>query len=145
MPACSKILTLMSMGRRSGSLFNHTPSLQLSICDWTRFMTAVASSLTFSLWIGVRNSLLKRPNQHRFVMCDKARFRLACSNIKKKPLGYKLRPARQRLGEFQICMFQYPGTFSLCIMTAQQDLRCSYTQGFKFRTYVYYDSAQYVF
>ena len=84
MPACSKILTLMPMGRRSafsGSLFNHTQSLQLSICDWTRFMPAVASSVTFSLWIGVRNSLLKQPNQHRFVMCDKARFRLACSNI----------------------------------------------------------------
>ena len=118
----------MPMGRRSGSLFNHTPSLQLSICDWTRFMPAVANSLTFSLLIGVRNSLLKLPNQHRFVMCDKARFRLACSNLKKKKKNnYKLRPARQRLREFQICMFQYPGTFSLCIMTALQGLRCSYT------------------
>ena len=56
-------------------------------------MPAVASSLTFSLWIGVRNSLLKRPNQHRFAMCDRARFRLACSiiNKKKDPINYDLR------------------------------------------------------
>ena len=74
-------------------------------------MPAVASSLTFSLWRGVRNSLLKRSNQH----WDNARFRPVCSNIKK---NYKLRPARLRLGEFQICMFQYPGPFSLCKMKA---------------------------
>ena len=72
-------------------------------------MPAVASSLTFSLWIGVRNSLLKRPNQHRFVMCVNARFRLACLIIYKKKT-YKLRPVRQRLWEFQICMFQYPAS-----------------------------------
>ena len=36
-PACSKIPTLTPMGQPSGSLFNHTSSLQLSICDSTRF------------------------------------------------------------------------------------------------------------
>ena len=80
-PACSKIPTLMPMGRPSGSLFNQTPSLQLSICDRTRFRPAVASSLTFSLWGGVPISLLKRPNQHSFAICDKAQFWLACSNF----------------------------------------------------------------
>ena len=44
MHACSKIPTLMPMGRPSGSLFNHTPSSQWGICDWTRFRPAVASS-----------------------------------------------------------------------------------------------------
>ena len=106
-PARSKIPTLVPMGRRSGSLFNHTYSSQFSICDRTRFRPAVASSLTFSLWVDVRNSLLKRPNQHSFAICNKERFTSACSNIKKKK-HYKLRPVRLRLGEFRICLFQYP-------------------------------------
>ena len=74
----------MPMGRRSGSLFNHTYSSQFSICDRTRLRPAVASSLTFSLWVDVRNSLLKRPNQRSFAICNKERFGPACSNIKKK-------------------------------------------------------------
>ena len=41
--ACSKV----PMGWPSGSLLNHTPSLQLSICDRMRFRPAVASSLFF--------------------------------------------------------------------------------------------------
>ena len=83
MPACSMIPTLMPMGRPSGSLLNHIPSLQLCICDWSRFRRAVENSLTFSLLGGVLNSLLKRPNQHSFAICDKARFRLACLNNEK--------------------------------------------------------------
>ena len=82
-PACSKIPTVMPMGRRSGSLFNHTYSSQFSICDQTRFKPAVASSLSFSLWVDVRNSLLKRPNQRSFAIYNKERFGPACSNIKK--------------------------------------------------------------
>ena len=105
-PACSKIPTLMPIGRRSGSLFNHTYSSQLSICNRTRFRPAVASSLTFSLWVDVRNSLLKRPNQRSFAICNQERFGPACSNIKK--IHYKLQPVRLRLGEFRICLFQYP-------------------------------------
>ena len=86
MPACSKIPTLMPMGRPSGSLFHHTSSLQMSICDLTMFRPDLTNSLTFSFCgeafrIGL---LLKRPNQHSFAICDKARFRLVCSNIKKK-------------------------------------------------------------
>ena len=65
----------------------------------------VASSLTFSLWVDVRNSLLKRPNQRSFAICNKERFGPACSNTKKK--HYSLRPVRLRLGEFRICLFQY--------------------------------------
>ena len=53
-----------------------------SICDRTRFRPAVASSLTFPLWVDVWNSLLKRPNQHSFAICNKERFGPACSNIK---------------------------------------------------------------
>ena len=48
MPACSKTSTLMPMGRPSGSLLNHTPSLQFGICDRTRFRLAVANSLPLS-------------------------------------------------------------------------------------------------
>ena len=73
---------------------------QFSICDRTRFSPAVASSLTFSLWVDVRNSLLKRPNQHSFAICNKERLGPAFSNI--------LRPVRLGLGEFRICLFQYP-------------------------------------
>ena len=105
-PACSKFPTLMPMGRRSGSLFNHTYSSQFSICDRTRFRPAVASSLTYSLWVDVWNSLLKRPNQRSFAICNKERFGPACSNNKIK--HYKLRPVSLRLGEFRICLFQYP-------------------------------------
>ena len=36
------------MGRPSGSLLNHAPSLQLSICDRTKFRPAMASSQFFS-------------------------------------------------------------------------------------------------
>ena len=103
----------MPMGRRSGSLFNHTYSSQFSICDRTRFRPAVASSLTFSLWVDVRNSLLKRPNQHSFAICNKERFGPAYSNIKKKKhthTHYKLQPVRLRLWEFRICLFQYPSS-----------------------------------
>ena len=86
MPACSKIPTFMPMGRPSGKLFNHTSSLQLSLCDRTRFRPAVASSI----WGGVRNSLLKRPNQHSFAICDNAGFLIACSNIKKPHINYDM-------------------------------------------------------
>ena len=50
----------------------------------------VASSLTFSLWVDVRNSLLKRPNQRSFAICNKERFGPACSNTKKNTIHYDL-------------------------------------------------------
>ena len=132
------ISTLMPMGQPSGSLFNSTPSFQLSICDQTRFRPAVASSLTFSLWGGVRNSLPKRPIQHSFAICNKARFWLACSNIKKN--NNTCEATIRGVSDLPVplswtCMFNDSSAgFSLFAY-----------KSFKFRTMVFYDSVQYVF
>ena len=74
--ACLKIPTLMPLGGLLEACLS-----QFSICDGTRFRPAEASSLTFSPWVDVRTSLLKRPNQHSFASCNKERFGPACSNI----------------------------------------------------------------
>ena len=89
MPACSKIPNLMPMGRPSGSLFHHTSSLQMSICDRTMFRQIPKHFPSGEVFrIGL---LLKRPNQHSFSICDKARFRLVCSNIFFKKKHLKIR------------------------------------------------------
>ena len=41
-------------------------------------MPAVASSFTFSLWVNVQNSLLKRPNQNSFAIKKKTLYITTC-------------------------------------------------------------------
>ena len=65
----------------------------------------MASSPTFSVWGGVRTSLLEHPKTSQFAICDKVSGEIWTSLFK-----YPKAQQIKQLGEFQDCLFQSRGS-----------------------------------
>ena len=104
----------MPMGRRSGSLFNHTySSLVFAIGRGSGQLWQVPLPFPYGSMFGI--ACLN--DQINVVLLSAIRRDSGqpIQILKKKKnththTRYKLRPVRLRLGEFRICLFQYPSS-----------------------------------